>query len=261
MKSRVYSINGEENSEIELPSVFKERYRPDVIRRAVISAQSSRVQSWSSNIQAGKRTTAETWGKGLGVARVRRVKGRRYPAAGQGAFAPFTTGGRRAHPPKVEKDRTKKINKKERRLAIRSAIAATVNKKLIKSRGHLIDDEINEFPIIVEDELEEMRNTQELREFIENMGFEKDLKRAKKGRKIRAGKGKMRGRRYRHPVGPLIIIGEDKGIKKASQNILGVETVEVDKVNAELLAPGGDPARLTIWTKSAINKLSGGLFS
>ncbi|KXB02548.1 50S ribosomal protein L4 [candidate division MSBL1 archaeon SCGC-AAA261D19] len=260
MKANVYSLDGEKGSEVELPSIFEEKYRPDVIRRAVLSAQSARIQPWGSDPQAGKRTTAETWGKGSGVARVRRIKGRRYRAAGRGAFAPFTTGGRRAHPPKAEQDRTEKINKKERHLAIRSAIAATIDKNLVTSRGHVLD-EVEEFPIVVEDELEEIKKAQEVEEFLKKIGFEGDLKRAKEGRKIRAGKGKMRGRRYRQPVGPLLIVGEDHGIIRAAQNIPSVEATTVEKVNAESLAPGGDPARLTIWTRSAIEKLAGGLFS
>ncbi|KXB09356.1 50S ribosomal protein L4, partial [candidate division MSBL1 archaeon SCGC-AAA833K04] len=142
----------------------------------------------------------------------------------------------------------------------RSAIAATIDKNLVTSRGHVLD-EVEEFPIVVEDELEEIKKAQEVEEFLKKIGFEGDLKRAKEGRKIRAGKGKMRGRRYRQPVGPLLIVGEDHGIIRAAQNIPSVEATTVEKVNAESLAPGGDPARLTIWTRSAIEKLAGGLFS
>ncbi len=71
----------------------------------------------------------------------------------------------------------------------------------------------------------------------------------------------MRGRRYRQSVGPLLVIGKDNGVVKAARNLPGVDVVSVVNLNAELLAPGGDPARLTLWTESAIKKLEKGVFS
>ena len=52
---------------------------------------------------AGKRTTAESWGVGRGMARIPRLSGR-----GRAALAPGTVGGRATFPPVVEK----KIKKK-----------------------------------------------------------------------------------------------------------------------------------------------------
>ncbi|MEE0942830.1 MAG: 50S ribosomal protein L4, partial [Methanobrevibacter sp.] len=46
MKVNVYSIEGEVKEEMELPAIFDEVYRPDLIKRAVLSAQSARVQPW-----------------------------------------------------------------------------------------------------------------------------------------------------------------------------------------------------------------------
>jgi large subunit ribosomal protein L4e len=60
----------------------------------------------------------------------------------------------------------------------------------------------------------------------------------------------------KHAVGPLIVINENKGVVEASQNILGVDTVAVNDLNAEMLAPGTHPGRLTIWTSGAIRKLN-----
>ncbi|MEJ4711124.1 50S ribosomal protein L4, partial [Enterococcus faecium] len=78
---------------------------------------------------------------------------------------------------------------------------------------------------------------------------------AKEGKKIRSGKGKMRGRKYKSPKGPLIVVGEDKGISLGARNHAGVDVVLVENLNAELLAPGTHPGRLTVFTKSAIEKL------
>lgn len=257
MKVHVYSLDGKPVEEIELPPIFEEEVRPDIIRRAVISAQTARLQPWGADTMAGKRTSAETWGKGHGVARVRRVKGSRNPAAGQGAFAPFTVGGRRTHPPKVERVLQERINKKERRLAVRSAIAATKEKRLVSSRGHVVSG-VAELPLVVSDELEGIKKVKQAREVLQRLGVWQDIERVIKSRKVRAGRGKMRGRRYRQAVGPLIVVAQGRGIKLGASNLPGVEVTTVSNLNAERLAPGGVPGRLTVWTKSAVQKLAGG---
>lgn len=255
----VYSLEGKPVEEIDLPPIFGEEIRPDLIKRAVISAQTARIQPWGADMMAGKRTSAHTWGKGHGVARVQRVKGSRSPAAGLGAFSPQTVGGRRAHPPKVEKILHERINKKERRLAIRSAIAATKEKKLVESRGHVVQ-KISELPIVVTDDAEEIKKTKQAKELLERLGVWPDVERVINSRKVRAGRGKMRGRRYRQAVGPLIVISQERGIELGAGNLPGVDVVKVEALGAEYLAPGGVPGRLAIWTKSAVQKLAGGIF-
>jgi large subunit ribosomal protein L4e len=260
MRVHVYSLDGKPTEELELPPIFEEELRPDLIKRAVLAAQTARLQPWGIDWMAGKRTSAETWGKGFGVARVRRVKGTRYPAAGRGAFAPHTVGGRRAHPPKTEKILRERINRKERRLALRSAIAATKEKKLVGLRGHPIVN-VPELPLVVSDELEQIKKVKQVKEVFEKLGLWQDIQRVIKSKRVRAGRGKMRGRRYRQAVGPLIVVGEDRGIKLGASNLPGVEVVKVNNLSSERLAPGGMPARLTVWTKAAVQKLAGGLFA
>lgn len=254
------SLEGQPLEEIELPPVFATELRPDVIRRAVLAAQTARLQPWGADEMAGKRTSAETWGKGFGVSRTRRVKGTRSPASGMGAFAPHAVGGRRAHPPKVEKVLRERINKKERRLAIRSAIAATKDKKLVASRGHIVDH-ITELPLVVSDELEGMKKASEVKGVLQKLGLWNDVERASKSKRVRAGRGKMRGRRYKRAVGPLIVVGEDRGIGLGARNFPGLEVVRVTGLNAEALAPGGALSRLTLWTRGAIKKMAEGLFT
>lgn len=118
-----------------LPEVFATPLRPDVIKRAVLSIQSNRLQRQGRDPMAGKRTSAESRGTGMGIARLPRVKG----GSGNAAFAPGTVGGRQAHPPVVEKKIVKKIPKKEKQLGLFSAIAATGSKEAVFSRGHAID--------------------------------------------------------------------------------------------------------------------------
>lgn len=260
MRVHVYSLEGKPLEEIELPPIFKEEFRPDVIKRAVLAHQTARLQPYGADEGAGKRTSAETWGKGFGVARVRRVKGSRYPAAGQGAFAPHTVGGRRAHPPKAGKILRERINRRERRLAVRSAVAATKEKKLVSSRGHIVEGVV-EFPLVVTDELEGLGKASQAMGVLQKLGLWRDVERVIDSKRIRAGRGKMRGRRHRQVVGPLIVVGQDRGIKRGGRNLPGVEVVEVEQLNAERLAPGGVPGRVTLWTKGAIQKLARGVFA
>src|SRR5512136_626653 len=89
----VLSIGGTGKGEVALPAVFATEVRPDLIKRAVVSMQSARVQPQSRDPMAGKRTSAQSLGVGLDLARVPRVKG-----GGPGGFVPNVIGGRRAFP-------------------------------------------------------------------------------------------------------------------------------------------------------------------
>jgi len=254
-KIDVYTLGGKTTRKTSLPRVFQTHFRPDVIRRVVVALQSHRIQPQGRDVMAGKRTTAESFGVGRGISRIPRVKGSRHRRAGQGAFAPGTVGGRQTHPPKVEKKIYKRINKKEKRLAIRSAIAATADKSLVASRGHAVE-KIPSLPIVVTDQIQRVKEASRVKKVLEALGVWSDVERVKSSRKIRAGKGKMRGRKIKMGVGPLIVISEDRGIGKAAGNHLGVDVVKVEGLNTELLAPGTHAGRLTIWTESAINKLN-----
>lgn len=253
MKVNVYTMEGEVKEEIELPAIFNEEFRPDLIKRAVISSQTARIQPWGADPMAGKRTSAESWGSGRGAAMVPRVKN-----GSRAAFIPQAIGGRRAHPPRPQKVYHEKINVKERRFAIRSAVAATNNPNLVEERGHIVGN-VPQLPLIVDDDLESVKKTKETREIFKNLGIFDDITRAKKNTKIRAGKGKLRGRKYKKAKGPLIVVADDKGISLGARNHAGVDVVTVENLNAELLAPGTHPGRLTVFTKAAIEKL-GGLF-
>ena len=85
--------------------------------------------------------------------------------------------------------------------------------------------------------------------------LEKDVERAKKGKSVRAGKGKMRGRRYKRSKSLLIVAGKNSAIMKSARNIEGIDIVTARNLSAEHLAPGTLPGRLTLWTESAIKEL------
>ncbi len=253
-------MEGKSGKELALPNQFNEPVRKDLIKLAVLSIQANRRQPYGAKPEAGKRASAELSRRrhnyrgsyGLGISRVpRKIFSRRGTRMNwQGAFAPGTVGGRRAHPPKSIKIWGKKINIKERRKAIRSALSASVITELVKERGHLIND----YPLITDDKFEDLTKTKEVKEVFEKLGLKEELERCSV-KKIRAGKGKARGRKYKTKKGPLIVVSKECSLMKAAGNILGVDIVIVNNVNAELLAPGAMPGRATIYTESAIKKI------
>ena len=251
---KVLGIKGKTKGSIKIPGVFETEYRPDLIQRAFLAGASTQYQPAGRDPLAGKKTTAASWGTGFGRSRIPRVKGARHHAGQRGAFAPSTVGGRRTHPPKAEKKIVEKINRKERIYAVKSAISATGNIDLVKARGHRFAEKLT-FPIVVSDELQGLTDTRETVELFKKLGIWSDVERVKNGIKIRAGKGKMRGRKYRVPVSALLVVSDDLGISMAARNIPGVSVVEVNNLSTHVLAPGGSAGRLTIWSESAIEGL------
>jgi large subunit ribosomal protein L4e len=249
--AKIFDLQGKSIGKTTLPTVFATPLRPDIIKRAVLAIQSTRRQAQGRNPMAGKRTTAESRGTGMGTARVPRIKG----GAGRAAFAPSTVGGRQPHPPRSEKKIVKRLPKKEAHMALLSAIAATASKDAVASRGHQIDD-VPDIPLIVTDSIEELTKTSDVEAALTNLGVLSDLYRVKTSRKIRAGKGKHRGRKMKQAVGPLIVVVEKTGLFNAASNIPGVTLAKVSDLNAEMLAPGTHPGRLTLWTNGAIEQLA-----
>ncbi|UCE43641.1 MAG: 50S ribosomal protein L4 [Candidatus Bathyarchaeota archaeon] len=249
--AKIFGINGEVKGKARIPQIFKTPVRPDVIKRAVIALQSHRFQPQGRAPHAGKRTTAESRGVGLGISRIPRIKG-----GARAALAPSTVGGRRTHPPKSEKKIEKKIPKKEMRLALRSAVAATASREIVASRGHIVYD-VPDFPLVVTDELQQLKKTRDVRDALIRLGVWSDVYRVKESKNIRAGRGKTRGRRKKQAVGPLIVITENEGVVEAARNLPGVDITVVNSLNAELLAPGTHSGRLTLWTNSAFETVDG----
>ncbi len=251
---QTYDLTGTPAETLPVPKVFETPIRPDVVKRAVLAQQSHRYQPQGRDPRAGKRTSAASLGTGLGIARMARVKGSGHPRARQAAFVPSAVGGHRTHPPKAEKRIAQKLNTQERRLAIRSAIAATAHPSLVAARGHLIDA-VPSLPLVVTDDLQAIQTARQAKDVFTTLGLQPDVDRVKRSLKIRAGKGTMRGRRRRHGVGPLFVIDEDLGLTKAVSNFLGVDVIAVRSLNAEALAPGTTLGRLTVWSAAAFRQL------
>ncbi|MDG5819851.1 50S ribosomal protein L4 [Natronococcus sp. A-GB7] len=248
MDATVRNLDGSDADTIELPAVFETQYRPDLIARAVRAAQANRKQDYGADEFAGLRTPAESFGSGRGMAHVPRQNGR-------GRRVPQTVSGRKGHPPKAEKDWTESINTKEKKLAVRSAIAATTDAELVADRGHEFDGDV-EAPIVVSDEFEELQKTKEVVEFLEAAGLADDIERADEGRSVRSGRGKTRGRKYKQPKSILFVTSSESGPSRAARNLAGADVTTAAEVNAEDLAPGTQPGRLTVWTESALEEVA-----
>lgn len=254
-KISILGLDGKEKESIDLPDVFSITPRLDLIKRAVISTEAAQKQPQGRNPLAGKRNTALSWGTGFASARVPRLRGSGYPGARSAAFAPGVVGGRVAHPPRAEKVTVKRINRKERQLALLSAISATEKRGLVQKRGHAIE-KLSSLPIVIDDKLQTLKKTSQVIDVFEKVGLNDELARVKNSITIRAGKGKRRGRKYKKRRGPLVVIKENFGIYKAARNIPGVEVVKIDNLNCNLLAPGTHSGRLVIWTQSAFKSLN-----
>ena len=247
MKAQVITIEGMMGRDIDLPTAFSEEYRPDLMRKAVIALQSTRRQPHGTYPYAGIQSSAVGWGSGRGVSHVPRIK-----TGSRAAKVPQAKGGREAHPPVVQKVLLLRINKKEKAKAFRSALAASASEDLVRARGHLFTGQI---PVVFEDAFGELGRTSEVISALTAAGLYKDIERSKFSRKVRAGRGKMRGRRYKQRKSLLIVTAEKP--LKAARNLAGVDVVTLDQLNTELLAPGTLPGRLTVFTEGAILKLGG----
>lgn len=257
--TKVYDLTGKVTEEIELPQVFATAYKPVVIQRAVLAAQSAKRQPYGVNPLAGKRTSAHYHAKrkyrysmmNKEMARIARIHGKVGYMAMRARFVPQAVKGRRAHGPKAERVWLQKINAKELQLAIRSALAATANKELVSKRGHIFEKEV---PIIIVDDFENLKKTKDVEHILDAVIGTAEMERAEK-KKVRAGRGKMRGRKYKRRKGPLLIFSKPCAAIKAARNIAGVDVVTADKLDIQMLAPGTRAGRLAILTKAALQKL------
>jgi large subunit ribosomal protein L4e len=251
MKAKIYPSK----KEIELPYFFTEPVREDLIQKANIIGVKK--QAYATYALAGRQSSSgkqrharRRWKSlyGRGISRVPRKylmkRGEQFHMVG--TFIPGTVKGRQAHPPQVLQ-RYKKMNTKEKICALISAIAATASKEYFEQKYKNKKIAI-ELPIIIESSLIE-KSPKEIVKFLEELlGFE-----IKKESKIRAGKGKNRGRKYKKSYALLLVLGNKE--KKKLENY-GIETTNSNLLGIKQLASGGIPGRLTVYTDEAIKNLT-----
>lgn len=255
MKIATYTTSGTKEGEVELPIIFSTPFRKELIHKAFTNLNSHKFQPQGRHPSAGQDVVADSNDPptGQGVSRVARMRGGGGGRQGQGGEVASTRGGRQAHPPIVEKVIYKKLNKKENKLALCSAIAATASKELIESRGHKING-IESFPIIVSDDIEAVAKTSEISKILDSLKLAQDVKRLE-SRKPRSGKPSLRGRSKKVGKSVLFVTKDATSLRKAIGALPGVEATSVKELSVLDLAPGSDPIRLTVFSKSAIEEI------
>ncbi|CAM9484585.1 unnamed protein product [Choristocarpus tenellus] len=250
----VFSTAGSPQGSTPLPAVLTAPIRPDIVDFVHTNMAKNHRQPYAVSKRAGHQTSAESWGTGRAVSRIPRVQGGGTQRAGQGAFGNMCRGGRMFAPTKIWRRWHRHINVNQKRYAVASALAATAVPALVMARGHRVN-EVPELPLVVDTSLETCSKTAAALTILKTLGVAAEMEKVKDSKKVRAGKGKMRNRRYTMRRGPLVIYDQDEGIERAVRNIPGVETACVDRLNLLTLAPGGHMGRFVVWTQAAFDKL------
>ncbi len=255
--ANVLAMNGGVQRSIELSDVFDEEVREDLIRRAVVAENTLRLQPKGHYPLAGMQTTARYYGamssyrtgRHMGVpARPRQklASGRQ----GDVRRIPSAVKGKRAHPHVIEKTLVENINRKEYQKAIRSSIAATSKEDYVK-RKHAIG--ALKLPIVLSNEIESVKRTRDVVAALASLKLTDDMERSRR-RTRRKGQRRLASQSH-HRRTVLIVVNKDEGVVKAARNIPGVDACTVRGLRAALLAPGGVPGRVTVWSEDAVKNL------
>jgi large subunit ribosomal protein L4e len=245
----VLSLQGKAGELVQLPLAFSSPIRLDLIRRAVVAARSHRIQPHGTSPTAGRRHSVQWSGKGRGVARTPRLMN-----SMTGAQSPNTVGGGSAHPPRVNTIWAKKINRAERQAAFAAALAATREAGLAKGRGHMFPETLH-LPVVLDTPIEAISATADARSLLTKLKLWEDVDRAQAGVHVRAGRGKRRGR-YRRGPKSFLLVTSAPDLARGFRNLPGVDVVDVGRLGPEDLAPGGDPGRLTLFSRAAVERLT-----
>jgi large subunit ribosomal protein L4e len=160
---------------------------------------------------------------------------------------PSATKGRRAHPHKVEKIIAEKINRKEYQSALSSAVSATAS-SAVPSQPNV------HLPIIMTDEIESIKRAKEVIGMFKSINLFDYVNKGKGLHIRRGGSRSTRMRTYKRKL--LIVVNGKSSILKAAGNIPGVDVCAVSGLTVNLLAPGGVPGRVTVWSESAVSNIS-----
>ena len=205
-------------------AVFLAPIRHDVVTFVHTNMRKNQRQAYAVAYASGEQTSAMSWGTGRAVARIPRVGGGGSGRSGQGAFGNMCRKGRMFAPTKIWRRWHRKVNVAQRRYAVASALAASAVPALVMARGHKIDA-VPEIPLVVRG-AKGLTKTKDAVKLLEGVGAMPDVARVVDSKKLRAGRGKMRNRRYVQRRGPLVIYAdEDDETARAFRNIAGVDLV------------------------------------
>ncbi|MEM0126562.1 MAG: 50S ribosomal protein L4 [Thermoplasmatales archaeon] len=248
--ANILSLDGRVLRTLDLPEAFRFPIRRDLIQRFVNAYLSNGRTPYGSYYFAGNRRVGHNLGPNHGISRYPRVQG-----TTRGVLLSNARGGRSAFHPVKEKNWYMKINKKEKMMAKLSALSSTADPEIVRQRGHRFN--VSSLPVILEDDFEKISKTSEVVEVLKKVGVYDDILRSKEGTKIRAGRGKSRGRRYITPKSILFVVKDKSNISKAVKNLPGTDVLIPSEINAYVLAPGGHPGRLLVMTESALEQIRG----
>ena len=237
----VFTAEGEEESvasTTKMPGVFLAPIRTDIVHHCYTNIAKNKRQPYCVNKYAGKMPSAASWGTGRAVSRIPRVQGGGTHRSGQGAFGNMCRGGRMFAPTKTWRKWHRKVNVTQKRHAIAAGLAASAVPALVMARGHKVDG-LAEVPLVVSSGIEKIQKTRDAVTLLKKLQVYADVEKTIASRTQRAGKGKMRGRRFTQRRGPLVIYDQDNGLTKAFRNIPGVELASVHALNLLQLTPGG----------------------
>lgn len=241
--------------EVRLPHVFLAPIRNDIVQFVHDQLRNNTRQAHGVNQMAGMKHSAESWGTGRAVARVPRVSGSGTNRTGQGAFANSCRKGRMAFPLQTWRRWHRKVNLRQRRNALASAIAATAVPSLVLAHGHRIL-KVPQFPLVLDNEVGQISKTKDAVALLKRFGAYEDVIRCVNAKKTRAGKGKLRNRQYKLRRGPLFVVNDESvALGRALRNIPGVNIIHVKRLNIRHLAPGSQVGRFAIYTEAAFREL------
>ncbi|NCO11544.1 50S ribosomal protein L4 [Candidatus Pacearchaeota archaeon CG_4_9_14_0_2_um_filter_39_13] len=254
MKATLYDTKGKKKSEIEMPKIFDQKVREDIV--AKYFEMEKFIQPYSPGPESGKRHSASgtishqrhRWGGhyGKGISRIPRKtmwkRGTQFFWIG--AEVASVRGGRRAHPPKgIGKE--KRLNKKETKIAFGSGFAATCDSKWIMKRYETLKKMDSKVPVVIESKIDGMK-TKDMIVLLKSI-FGEAFGLVLKKKELRSGKGSRRGRKYKSTAGLLLVKGSDEKIK-----MKGIEIKDTFDVKISDLYPLG---RLTVYTEKALAEL------
>ncbi|MFH1451597.1 MAG: 50S ribosomal protein L4 [archaeon] len=256
MKTKLFDKTGK-GKDIELPKNFSSVIRSDILAKVFETQKLIYAQPFSSKEGAGAQYSASGISKkkrhdwkgtyGKGISRIPRKIMSRHGASFNwvGATVASTRGGRRPHAPKSDKNPFKKINKKELLIAFNSGFSGTVDSASLEKK---FGRKINSGFVFSSDVL-----SLKTKEFLELMKkvFGDSYSGILKKKTIRAGIGKMRGRKYKSNAGLLFVVGSEEVMKRK-----GIEVVKVSDLRVSDLSPNGEPGRLACYSENAIKEIS-----
>ena len=256
MKTKLFDKAGKEKGTVDLPKNFSTKIREDILSKVFEAQKGLYAQAYGTKEGAGAQYSASGISKkkrhdwkatyGKGISRIPRKIMSRHGASFNwiGATVACARGGRRPHAPRSKKNLIKKVNKKELLLAFNSALSGTIDTRSLERKygketrsGFVFDNAI--LKVKTKDFIVTMKKV-----------FGDSFSTVLKHKTIRAGIGKMRGRKYKSNAGLLFVLGNEEFMKRK-----GIEIANVNNLTIRDLSPNGEPGRLVCYTEKAIKDI------